>query len=122
MSFPLASRLKLNVDADILESDGKLDYGVVIHDHLGGYLTFAVTPTACALSPLTAEAMAVLNGMQLCYKLSYNGVEVEIDCQRVAKLLNKKEFCYAEFKIVLQDIFDICTNLKVFKFLLCNCL
>lgn len=105
-SPPCRGVVKANCDAGFL-GDGVVGFGVVFRDEGGDVLGAAVKQEKGHWTPDVAEAKAVLFAMKVALGMGFEHLEVESDCLRVVRHLQKSCFSNSSFSLVIRDILDI---------------
>ncbi|XP_062075882.1 uncharacterized protein LOC133780011 [Humulus lupulus] len=113
---PAMGKVKLNCDASLDVVGMKIGCGAVVHDSSDFSLASTAVPFSSSMAAPVAEAMAILQGLLLCYRLGYHHVEVETDCKRVCQALSSKTPLVAEFGTVILDCLSLCNSIDVISF------
>nr|DAD22071.1 TPA_asm: hypothetical protein HUJ06_023534 [Nelumbo nucifera] len=96
--------LNVNLDGSFLEI-GKAGYGVIIRNHLG--LAIAVSFGQTSVSPIQAEAMAFLKGLELLKSLNFPKAILESNAQISSKLFNRRSKLAQDAIFICRDIFEL---------------
>nr|DAD30916.1 TPA_asm: hypothetical protein HUJ06_009767 [Nelumbo nucifera] len=85
---PEQESYKVNTDASFLTS-GNAGLGVIIRNFKGDVVAVFVFGPALSTSPIQAEALAILKGMEIVGELGLSKVVLESDCECLIKVLCK---------------------------------
>ncbi|ONK71109.1 uncharacterized protein A4U43_C04F4810 [Asparagus officinalis] len=88
---PTNGFVKLNVDGALDIHRGIYGTGAVVRDERGSCVGVLATPGTGALSPLTCEALALVNGLHFCVQAGFKYVVIEGDSLAVINALNGSE-------------------------------
>lgn len=85
---PLTSWMKINFDGACELNLSRVGLGAVTRDEFGKLRGALAIPVFSSLSPLSTEALALLNGLKYCRELGVSKIEIEGDALNVLKTLD----------------------------------
>lgn len=96
--------LKVNWDAAVDKSNGRIGLGVVIRDHLGQMYASKSQTRHGYLEPVAAEAMAALLASLLCCEMRLQQVMLEGDAKVIVDAVNARETVWTRWGHLVEDI------------------
>ncbi|XP_021748573.1 uncharacterized protein LOC110714373 [Chenopodium quinoa] len=102
-SPPSPSYYKVNVDAGFIDGLGS-GLGVVVRDENGGVLVCGAAQSQDRWDTATAEAKAVMFGLQLAKDAGMDKLVVEGDCLQVIQALKNRSAGASSFSLIIEDI------------------
>ncbi|KAK2637132.1 hypothetical protein Ddye_031924 [Dipteronia dyeriana] len=102
---PAEGLFKINTDAAINGSLGHVGIGIIIRDSAGHVMASS--------SPQSAEAVAILRGLQLARDSGLWPCSIESDALSVVMLMNSKAIPCAEIGLAIQDILSLVDKLSI---------
>lgn len=84
---PSLGQVKLNSDAAILTSPGRVGVGAVVRDHQGAIITAISSIVPGAFNPLYGEAIALREALRWCQQFRFQNLIVELDNQTLVNAL-----------------------------------
>ncbi|MQM23497.1 hypothetical protein Taro_056562, partial [Colocasia esculenta] len=109
---PPKGRLKQNVDGAFKMTSGEAGGGGILCDHKGN-MCCAFAKTYHGLnSSLTAEALALRDGLSICCSRGVSDVLVETDSLNLLQIVTRQLCCPWELVCILQDVAVKTMNLK----------
>lgn len=105
-SKPPEGFLKLNVDASIDSTNGKMGFGCVIRDEHGKFVAARGIQWNGVFSPREAEATAIREALSWIKSLSLDKVYIETDSLQVVNSLNSF-LGESSFHVILNDIKNV---------------
>ncbi|XVF59440.1 hypothetical protein PTKIN_Ptkin07bG0276100 [Pterospermum kingtungense] len=109
---PMEGYIKINVDAALQVHSSSATVGVVFRDNAGVIQGSAATSLQNICSPLAAELLAILYGLQLAKELDFGEVMVESDCLVAVTEIGKGESSFSEWSSLVKDIVDLRDSLE----------
>ncbi|KAK2638091.1 hypothetical protein Ddye_025886 [Dipteronia dyeriana] len=83
---------------------GRVGYGIAIRNHVGAVLASSTQVAGAFFSPMVAEAMAILTGLEFAQESGLFPCMVESNAQIVVKLIQSDIVPLSEVGIVIRDI------------------
>ncbi|KAL4274015.1 hypothetical protein GQ457_13G001340 [Hibiscus cannabinus] len=102
-SPPNPPLVKVNVDAKFVQELKKAWSGIVIRDGNGDILGACVRIQNYSPSPFSAEAWAVVHGLQFAFSLGCQSIILESDCRTVIQKLQSEDDDYSELRPFIWD-------------------
>ncbi|KAL4310577.1 hypothetical protein GQ457_01G015360 [Hibiscus cannabinus] len=102
-SPPNPPLVKVNVDAKFVQELKKAWSGIVIRDGNGDILGACVRIQNYSSSPFSAEAWAVVHGLQFASSLGCQSIILESDCRMVIQKLQSEDDDYSELRPFIWD-------------------
>ncbi|KAK2635434.1 hypothetical protein Ddye_030226 [Dipteronia dyeriana] len=106
---------KINTDASIDASRGRVGIGAIIRDHEGMVLASCAQVIQLNYSPVLAEAIAILKGLRFAVESGIWPCMIESDAQVVVSMINSDLLPLDEIGLVINDIVDLLRSLPQFK-------
>ncbi|KAL5827457.1 hypothetical protein ACOSQ4_019254 [Xanthoceras sorbifolium] len=106
---------KINSDAAINSVDFCIGLGFVVRDAEGFVLAAGAQPLQFCVSPLVAEAMAILRGIQFASEMGISPIMVESDSLSVINIITSHAFPLSDVGVVISDIYRSIEALNDFK-------
>lgn len=88
---PEDGKYKLNIDGSFLPSSGRGGWGYVASDHAGVFLDGGAGNISRALSPIHAEAIVALQGLERASSSGMNRIILETDAANLAVAITSAE-------------------------------
>lgn len=107
---PSPGFLKLNTDAALDKSKGKMGFGWVLRDEHGTFVAASCMPKDGLCAPKEAEAMAIREALSWLKNNNYSRVKIESDALTVIQSL-KSEIFNSSFDLILLDVKDLLCHL-----------
>jgi ribonuclease HI len=117
-SKPLAHQYKLNIDACFFPNGSGATAAVIRNSH-GEAIGGGTWPLANILSPASAEAMAMKNGMMLLENIGCSPVVVESDSLDLITACNGEIELWSPYSAILADCFQIARRIGRISFQHC---
>ncbi|KAK1587767.1 hypothetical protein Q3G72_016635 [Acer saccharum] len=96
--------IKINCDAALDMNRGVLGFGLVVRDFRGVVLVSCVQHIQANFSPLIAEAMTILQGINLAFDSNLIPFVIKTDALAVVKLIEAKSPSLANIGLVIGEI------------------
>ncbi|XP_074300596.1 uncharacterized protein LOC141631880 [Silene latifolia] len=112
---PREGWVKVNVDAGVIEGVGT-GLGVVCRNASGSMEWGVTIQEARVITPVLAEALAVLQGLKEAKHAGISSVVIENDCRGVVDDLKNRRSGRSEPFLIYKDILDICTCFESVSF------
>ena len=103
---PPRRNYKLNVDASYDSASRKASFGAVLRDASSKVQIAAVSKVEDVDSPLQAELMAILFGLQVTSEQEFKEILVESDCLLAVQEILRRQDSLCEWGSILMDIQD----------------
>ncbi|KAK2652460.1 hypothetical protein Ddye_012316 [Dipteronia dyeriana] len=110
---PTEGHFKINTDAAINGSLGRVRIGIIIRDSAGHVMASSSQSLRSILSPQSAKVVAILRGLQLARDSGLWPCSIESDALSVVNLINLKVVPCAEIGLVIQDILSLVDKLYI---------
>ena len=101
---PSMGFIKLNTDAAFQVSDGSTGLGGIFRDHEGNCLGCFSKFQVSSSSPIHAELLALLEGVQIAYSKSLSPLVIETDCQSIVEAVYKGSLDHSDIGFLLTDL------------------
>ncbi|MQM22342.1 hypothetical protein Taro_055393 [Colocasia esculenta] len=110
--MPPSGRLKLNVDGAFMMTTGRAGGGGILRDHEGNMCWAFAQAYHDLNSSLAAEAMALNDGLSICYSKGVSEILVETDSLNLLQLVTKQISSQWDLTCIMHDIAAKTLNLK----------
>ncbi|TXG68182.1 hypothetical protein EZV62_003117 [Acer yangbiense] len=101
---PVEGTIKINCDAALDMNRGVVGFGLVVRDFGGVVLASCVQHIQVNFSPLIAEAMTILRGINLAFDSNLIPFVIKTDALAVVKLIEAKSPSLADIGLVIGEI------------------
>lgn len=100
---PVASRLKLNIDTSVYAGTSNFAVGMVLRDHLGGFIKVWNFRSDEEVIVFKADNWRVLEALRWIHVLGVTSVDVECDSMLAVQAINKGILNYLDVVTMLQE-------------------
>ena len=108
---------KINCDAALSGSSSLAGVGIVIRDHCGMVMVASSQKFVATFTPQVAEAMAILQSLQLAIDSGLFPCCVESDAKVVVDWINSNKVLFSDIGSVISDIRRLCLQARCGSFL-----
>ncbi|XP_060974306.1 uncharacterized protein LOC133039424 [Cannabis sativa] len=100
---PLFTKLKINVDGAIFESETRFGFGFIVRDSVGKLILAASGSKLGAVSPEIAEVVGMKEVLSWIKRMNVTDVEIETDSLVTVQAINGSVQIPSQFGLIVQD-------------------